>query len=353
MKALLSALLVVSTLLLAIPNPAQAAKRPPIIDMHMHAMSPHANGPPPVSTCTPVYSEEAPMPVWDPGLRSWLDTFVEHGKKPACKDPIWSPTSDGEMRDRTLGIMEKYNVIGVVDFDKAEYRETWRKAAPGRIIPGRVRDDLSMDAILKIDAAAVARVKAAKEAGNLAVLAEIVSQYQGILPTDERLEPFWKMAEDLDIPVGIHVGTGPPGAPYLGSPDYRARLHSALTIEDVLVRHPKLRVYLMHAGYPLLDDLLAVLYTHPQVYVDVAVIDWGIPRAEFYRYLQTIVQAGYGNRVMFGSDNMVWPETIERGIQVIEQAPFLSERQKRDILYNNAARFLRLSEEQIRQQHAL
>jgi predicted TIM-barrel fold metal-dependent hydrolase len=33
-------------------------------------------------------------------------------------------------------------------------------------------------------------------------------------------------------------------------------MHSALTIEEVLVKHPKLRVYIMHAGYPMIDDLL-------------------------------------------------------------------------------------------------
>jgi hypothetical protein len=49
------------------------------------------------------------------------------------------------------------------------------------------------------------------------------------------------------------------------------------------------------------------------------------------------------NRVMFGSDQMVWPGTIERAIAVLEEAPFLSTQQKRDILYNNAPRFLRLS----------
>jgi uncharacterized protein len=34
-----------------------------------------------------------------------------------------------------------------------------------------------------------------------------------------------------------------------------------------------------------------------------------------------------------------------------EEAPFLSREQKRDILYNNAARFLRLSEEEIARHH--
>jgi uncharacterized protein len=55
--------------------------------------------------------------------------------------------------------------------------------------------------------------------------------------------------------------------------------------------------------------------------------------------------------VMFGSDQMVWPGVIERSIVVIEEAPFLSEEQKRDILYNNAARFLRLSEAEIARHH--
>jgi uncharacterized protein len=48
----------------------------------------------------------------------------------------------------------------------------------------------------------------------------------------------------------------------------------------------------------MLDDLLAVLWTHPHVYVDVGAIVFGLPRAEFYRYLQRIVEAGFGKRVM-------------------------------------------------------
>lgn len=98
---------------------------------------------------------------------------------------------------------------------------------------------------------------------------------------------------------------------------------------------------------PWLDDLLAVLYAHPQVYVDIGVIVFSQPRADFYRYFRVIVEAGFGKRVMFGTDQIVWPGLIARAIAVIEEAPFLSEEQKRDILYNNAARFLRLTEEEI------
>jgi predicted TIM-barrel fold metal-dependent hydrolase len=107
----------------------------------------------------------------------------------------------------------------------------------------------------------------------------------------------------------------------------------------------------MHAGYPMIDDLLAVLWTHPQVYVDVGVICYAIPRKAFHNYLKQIVEAGFGKRIMFGSDQMNWPETIVVGIEAINTADFLTNEQKRDILYNNAARFLRFSDEQIAKHH--
>ena len=49
--------------------------------------------------------------------------------------------------------------------------------------------------------------------------------------------------------------------------------------------------------------------------------------------------------IRIGSDQMIWPETIGMAIEAIESADFLTEEQKRDIFYNNAARFLRLDEE--------
>jgi len=37
-----------------------------------------------------------------------------------------------------------------------------------------------------------------------------------------------------------------------------------------------------------------------------------------------------------------FPGAIAEAIKTVESAPFLTEQQKRDILYNDAARFLRL-----------
>ncbi len=212
--------------------------------------------------------------------------------------------------------------------------ERWRSAAPQRIIPGFFLGDprsVSIDSLRKL-----------YQSRRLAVLAEVTTQYAGLAPSDSLLEPYFALAEQADIPVGIHMGPGPPGAPYVGSPAYRARLSNPLLLEETLVRHPKLRVWVMHAGWPMLDEMLALLYTYPQVYVDVGVIDYLLPRAEFHAYLRRLVEAGFESRIMFGSDQMLWPQAIGYAIRSIESADFLTEKQKRDILYNNAARFLRL-----------
>ncbi len=173
-------------------------------------------------------------------------------------------------------------------------------------------------------------------------LRELMFQYRGLGPSDSVPEACYALAERLDLPVGVHVGLGPPGAAYLATPRYRASLSNPLLLEETLIRHPKLRLYVMHAGWAMLDEMLALLYGHPQVYVDLGVISWILPRKEFHRYLRRLVEAGFGQRVMFGSDQMLWPQGLRIAIQAVETADFLTPAQKRDIFYDNAARFLRI-----------
>jgi predicted TIM-barrel fold metal-dependent hydrolase len=168
-------------------------------------------------------------------------------------------------------------------------------------------------------------------------MGEIATQLTGVPPNDPRLEPYFALAEERDLPVLIHtLGIGP----YLSG--FRSALGSPLLLEDVLVRYPKLRLFVENAGYPYRDEMIAMMTQYPQLHADVSTISWIVPRAAFYDYLEALVRAGLGKRVMFGSDQMRWPEKIGEAIEAIEQAPFLTEEQKRDILYYNAVRFLRL-----------
>jgi predicted TIM-barrel fold metal-dependent hydrolase len=187
------------------------------------------------------------------------------------------------------------------------------------------------------------------EAGRIKGLGEIGAQYLGISPDDSRLEPYWQLAEELDVPVGLHLGPGPPGAAYESFPGpfkfpaFRMAAGDAMLLEEVLLRHQRLRLFVMHAGYPFLDSMLAILYGHPNVYVDVGALQapFLLPRAGYYRYLRGLVEGGFAKRILFGSD---FPDQVGPGIDAILAADFLNAEQKADILCNNAARFLRLDE---------
>jgi predicted TIM-barrel fold metal-dependent hydrolase len=146
------------------------------------------------------------------------------------------------------------------------------------------------------------------------------------------------------MPVGVHTGLTFPGAVYTCCPRYRIERGNPVHLDEVLARNRGLRLYLMHMGEMFQESTLAILHMYPQVYIDVAVMDWGMPRRQFHANLQALVDAGLGKRIMFGSDQMVWPELIGQAIEGIESASFLTDEQKHDIFYNNAARFLGLPE---------
>lgn len=318
----------------------------PVLDVHLHAMT--ADGQSAGALGDPPFPFNLPTREWpnhDP-MRPWPESFWEWHETQAGESTVWSPPTDDELLAETLAVMERRNIIGVL-CGHPDLVAVWRKAAPHRFIPAAGMavgwTDLSPDDLRSLHAA-----------DRLAVLAEVTNQYAGVEPDDERFQPYLAVCEELDIPVGIHVGTGPSGAPYFpGMQGYRARLHSPLLLEEPLMRHPWLRLYVMHAGWPMLDDMLAVLWAHPRVHGDVGVIDYALPRAEFHRYLRVLVEAGLGGRILFGSDHMIWPGAIEVAIDSIESAEFLTDSQRRAILYDNAARFLRLGEDEIARHHAL
>ena len=299
----------------------------PIIDMHLHAYPADGNGPPGQMVCPGVAADLR----FDPGA-SWPQKFTERMFAGTCENPILGAMTDEEVRDQTIDAMRRYNVRGVLS-GSPEKLDDWMAAAPDLFFPGpnfRGRDD---------DPSAD-QLGAQFESGGLEVFAEITAQYNGIMADDAKLIDYWSMAAELDVPVGIHMGVGPPGAYLLGAPGFAVQ--SPMHLEPILKKHPTLRVYIMHGGMPYVEDMKALMYAYPHLHLDTGVLQMAMTREAYYDYLKDLVRAGFIDRIMFGSDQMNWPGLIDEGIDAINDAPFLSYDQKKMILHDNAARFLRL-----------
>ena len=292
--------------LLIVNGPAAAQKRQhfadPIIDVHMHCYS----------------------------KTEWEE---ENHPNPVTGNPLTARNDQDHFRE-TVAAMKKYNIVRGMVSNNYDAALKWHDADPGRFIVGYSFEDPA-----KVD---LKFLRQEILAGRVKVIGEVAPQYEGIAPNDSRLEPIFALAEELDVPVAYHIHPGPWGAVYKGMPKMRQSINSPLLLEDVIIKHPKLRIYVMHAGYPRLDEMINMLYAYPQIYVDIGVIDWTRPRKEFHYYLRRIVEAGFGERIMFGSDQMVWTDAIPMAIENVRSAKFLTKKQKGDIFYNNAVRFFRL-----------
>jgi predicted TIM-barrel fold metal-dependent hydrolase len=296
---------------------------PPIIDMHLHGGFTFGSFP---------VGPDGKLP-----KRPCLPTgFCDPG--PA------ELSSVEEVIPATLAAMNKHNIVlGVVSDilpvpkDHNWVFDDWNEADPGRFIFGygmRHPTDISL-----------ANLRGLLESGEVSVIGELAFQYSEIVIDDPILEPIFALADELDVPVHIHLaGMG-------GGQTFPVHLGDPLRLSTVLQKHPTLRVYIENASFPFLEGISAVLLKYPNVYVDVSTATWILPREAIHTHIKGLVDRGLSKKIMFGSDQMLWPETIELAIETIEAADFLTPEQKRDIFYNNAARFLRLTEDEIAAHH--
>jgi predicted TIM-barrel fold metal-dependent hydrolase len=288
----------------------------PIIDIHLHAYETIRGG----------------MPA------SWAAEKQAQALK--------SPNSVEQHLQEVLSQMQKNNVVlALTSSTSLNAIETWKQAEPEKFIGGVQTNDDGLP-IVSPDS-----LRMLKNNGKIEVLGELGFQYYGISPDDPRIDPYYAVAEKNNIPVCLHTGLGPPGGPHSFAPKFRTTLGKPTLFEPVLVKYPKLKAFLAHAGWPFISETIAMMYIYPELYVDIGVLAWALPREVYYSCLKELMDAGFGKRIMFGTDQMMWPGAIDLAIQTVKNTPFLTEEEKRDILYNNAARFLDLSEEIIAKHH--
>ena len=155
-----------------------------------------------------------------------------------------------------------------------------------------------------------------------------------IRSNDKRYYPIYAKCIELDIPVWIHTSLNfvPQLSMDFGRPIY---------LDEVAGQFPELKLVAGHGGWPWVNELMAVIWRHANVYLDISAIH---PKyiAKPGSGWETLIC--YGNsllqdRVLFGT---AWPaQSFKDSVEGVQALP-LKEEVKRKWLGGNARRLLNI-----------
>jgi len=290
-----------------VPLGAQSVRNRDVIDVHLHAMDP----------------EEFSNPA--------LANFGAHRKTYGTneRDP------EALLR-RTIAEMDKNHISrGVISGDD-DLIAKWVAQYPNRFLA-------SYNHWCDGKPETIAKFESEWKAGKWKAIGELGLPYGGHPLNDPACFPLFELAQRYDIPVFFHTGFGGPN-PQSFAPKFRISLSDPLLLEDVAIRFPKLKIVIAHMGWPFYDHALYMLWTYENVYLDTSVVNWIVGKELFNRMLQEAVDTVGSDRILFGSDQMVWPQMITPAVESIRGAPFLSDQDKKNILGENARRLLKIAD---------
>jgi len=177
-----------------------------------------------------------------------------------------------------MGFTEKIN----------DYVAEYCAAAPDRLIPmGGVLPGPAADAAAEVRRVAGLGVRALKvHPPHMGFAAN--AYLDGL----DGLRAIYEEAQRLRLVVMVHTGTSIfPGA--------RSRLGEPMTVDDVAVDFPDLRIILAHGGRPLwMEQAFFLVRRFPNVFMDVS----SIPPTAVLRYFPRLVEVA--DKALYGSD---WP----------------------------------------------
>ncbi len=150
---------------------------------------------------------------------------------------------------------------------------------------------------------------------------------QGVDIDDPKMLKLYEIVEGR-MPVYFHIGDDRP----------QYRFSEPKKLRRVLDMFPRLTVVAAHlGGYKATDEAVQYLAGHPNVWYDTSSALWYLPPKK----ASQIIHALGTDRVMFGTDYPV--KNIQTEMELFSRLA-LTEEERADILWNNAAKFLHLGD---------
>lgn len=159
---------------------------------------------------------------------------------------------------------------------------------------------------------------------------------QAFYPNDTRFYPLYEKICELGVPALFHTGTNGLGAGVAGGMGIKLDYTRPIYLDHVAAEFPELTIIGAHPAWPWHEEMLAIIGHKSNVFMDLS--GWSpkyIPAA-----IMDEARTRLKDRILFGSD---YPFiTPERWLKDFDSLEGFSPETRRMILYENAARILKL-----------
>jgi hypothetical protein len=241
---------------------------------------------------------------------------------------------------------DENNIVLALGGGPMKYAKLWQETDKRHWVgprlpcnPLREQDEPCLDELPDLK-----ELEALYQNGTFKYLGETSFNTMGIHPADPRFEPYWALAEKYQIPIGFHADAGPYKRNMEETPNFNEDYGNPLLLMPVLEKFPNLKIYLMHYPGKYFKENIQLMKKYPQIYCEMTAVTLFAPKKVWEPRIKHLFEEGLGDRLMFGSD---YVGTIRQNIEIVYDIDWLSDQQKRNIYYNNAAKFLGLTQQQI------
>jgi predicted TIM-barrel fold metal-dependent hydrolase len=122
---------------------------------------------------------------------------------------------------------------------------------------------------------------------------KLLPMYAGFRPDDERLDPLWHFATEMQLPVLLHTGTT-----FIAQAPLECTLPRHLDV--VATRFPEVKIIMAHLGHPYEGECIVTIRKHPNVYADISALHYR--PWQFYNSLMLVQEYGVWDKLLFGTD---------------------------------------------------
>ena len=156
-----------------------------------------------------------------------------------------------------------------------------------------------------------------------------------IRPTNKKMYPIYSTCVELDIPIWFHIS--------INYSTNSMEVERPIYLDVIAQDFPELKIIAGHGGWPWVNEMVAVAWRNPNIYIDIASY---LPKYFGMEGTGWEPLMHYGNsvlqdKILFGSTWLFMGMSIKQLADEVMKLP-LKEKVKEKWLYSNAARLLNI-----------